>query len=157
MKQTDKQGKRPIDVAQSADIRDFLKNATNEIRKLKQNDLVMRKVESLGSYNPRRESQFGGATSTFYSNGRRRSRSLTSLASVKEDSVKESSSPTLAKSSVRINDIFSEVEIAAAFAKNDDDDHNHHHDNQHNSHNATARGRPSKRREFIKRDRVYQT
>ena len=43
MKQTDKQGKRPIDVAQSTDIRDFLKNATNEIIKLKRDELIKRR------------------------------------------------------------------------------------------------------------------
>ena len=43
MKQTDKQGKRPIDVAQSADIRDFLKNATNEIIQLKREEVIKRR------------------------------------------------------------------------------------------------------------------
>jgi len=43
VKQTDKQGKRPIDVAQSADIRDFLKNATNEIIKLKREEVIKRR------------------------------------------------------------------------------------------------------------------
>ena len=143
MKQTDKQGKRPIDVAQSADIRDFLKNATNEIIKLKRDDLIGRKVESFGgSYTPRRESQVAGNKSTLYSNGRRRSRSLTSLAVVKEDSVKGiGRSSSLAKSTVRIKDIFSEVEIAAAFEKDDDDDNNHSHAH------GPARGRPRENQE----------
>ena len=145
MKQTDKQGKRPIDVAQSADIRDFLKNATNEIIKLKRDDLIGRKVESFGgSYTPRRESQVAGNKSTLYSNGRRRSRSLTSLAVVKEDSVKGiGRSSSLAKSTVRIKDIFSEVEIAAAFEKDDDDDNNHSHAH------GPARGRPRENQESM--------
>ena len=58
MKQTDKQGKRPIDVAQSTDIRDFLKNAAKEILKLKRDEQYKRRgatflnADSSGGYSP---------------------------------------------------------------------------------------------------------